>query len=396
MARVARLASVLALAFGLTGPTLSAQEAPLSGKWALNRELSQLSREVGFSADWMTTGGAGGGAPGGGGGRGGAPGGQSGGSSNRTGFPVIRVSREDSMRNTQLTAEVREPAARVTIAETANEITITPDKGSPRTFHPNGREEVVQLDGVTVATTTALEAGRLVVRYKVDPQHELRYTYSRVASPPQLVVEVQFVQRGGGDTVKRVYEPASETDTAQAAPAPAAPQTTPPASGQPASQAPADRGAPPPAAPGATQNFDRQPEAQFKGLTALGVVVEGLGSQATKCGLRQEAIESAMMKQLSGAGFKVSVNQDEDTYLYVNVMTATMGDGNCLSRYDAYLYSHTTAGLSYHPTPVLVEVSLMHKGSLAVGAPTAHAGSVMQGLQDIVAQFATRIRDANK
>ena len=392
MARVARLASLLALALGLTGPTLSAQEAPLSGKWVLNRELSQLSREVGFSADWMTTGGAGGGAPGGGGG---APGGQPG-ASNRTGFPVLRVSREDSMRNTQLTAEAREPAARLTIAETATEITITPDKGSPRTFHPNGREEVVQLDGVTAATTSALEAGRLVVRYKVDQQHELRYTYSRVASPPQLVVEVQFVQRGGGDTVKRVYEPASETDTAQAAPAPAAPQTTPPASGQPASQAPADRGAPPPAAPGATQNFDRQPEAQFKGLTALGVVVEGLGSQATKCGLRQEAIESAMMKQLSGAGFKVSVNQDEDTYLYVNVMTATMGDGNCLSRYDAYLYSHTTAGLSYHPTPVLVEVSLMHKGSLAVGAPTAHAGSVMQGLQDIVAQFATRIRDANK
>ena len=388
MARVARLASVLALAFGLTGPTLSAQEAPLSGKWALNRELSQLSREVGFSADWMTTGGAGGGAPGGGGGRGGAPGGQSGGSSNRTGFPVIRVSREDSMRNTQLTAEVREPAARVTIAETANEITITPDKGSPRTFHPNGREEVVQLDGVTVATTTALEAGRLVVRYKVDPQHELRYTYSRVASPPQLVVEVQFVQRGGGDTVKRVYEPASETEPA--------PATTSSASAPAASQAPAERGAPTSASPGAPQNFDRQPEAQFKGLTALGVVVEGLGSQATKCGLRQEAIESAMMKQLSGAGFKVSVNQDEDTYLYVNVMTATMGDGNCLSRYDAYLYSHTTAGLSYHPTPVLVEVSLMHKGSLAVGAPTAHAGSVMQGLQDIVAQFATRIRDANK
>ena len=333
-------------------PAVEAQEAAaLAGKWALNPELSQLSREVGFSADWMTTGGAGGGAPGGGGGgggRGGAPGGQSGGGSNRSGFPVLRVSREDSMRNTLLTAEVREPAARVTIAETANEITITPDKGSPRTFHPNGREEVVQLDGVTVATTSALEAGRLVVRYKVDQQHELRYTYSRVASPPQLVVEVQFVQRGGGDTVKRVYEPASETDTAPVASAPATSQTTPPASGQPASQAPTDRGAP--------QNFDRQPEAQFKGLTALGVVVEGLGSQATKCGLRQEAIESAMMKQLSGAGFKVSVNQDEDTYLYVNVMTATMGDGNCLSRYDAYVYSHTTAGLSYHPTPVLVEV----------------------------------------
>jgi hypothetical protein len=52
--------------------------------------------------------------------------------------------------------------------------------------------------------------------------------------------------------------------------------------------------------------------------------------------------------------------------------------------------------LSYHSTPVLVEVSLLHKGSLAVGAPTAHTDSVMRGLQDIVGQFTTRIRDANK
>ena len=75
---------------------------------------------------------------------------------------------------------------------------------------------------------------------------------------------------------------------------------------------------------------------------------------------------------------------------------ATLGDGTCLSRYDGYLYSHTTAALSYHSTPVLVEVSLMHKGSLAVGAAPAHTESVMRGLQDIVGQFATRIRDANK
>ena len=131
-------------------------------------------------------------------------------------------------------------------------------------------------------------------------------------------------------------------------------------------------------------------------MTALGVVVEGLGTQATRCGLRQDAIESAMMKQLSGAGFKVSLNADEDTYLYVSVMTATLENGSCLSRYDAYLYTHTTAALSYQPTPVLVDVSLMHKGSLAAGAPAAHAESVMRGLQDIVGQFATRIRDANK
>jgi hypothetical protein len=45
---------------------------------------------------------------------------------------------------------------------------------------------------------------------------------------------------------------------------------------------------------------------------------------------------------------------------------------------------------------VLVEVSLMHKGSLAAGASAAHAESVMRGLQDYVGQFTTRIRDANR
>jgi hypothetical protein len=333
----------------------------------------------------MAGGGTGGDA---GGGR--APGGAPGGGG-RTAFPVLRVSREDSMRNTQLVAEVREPAAMLTIAETASEVSLSAGAASPRVLHPNGREELVQLDGVSVATTTTRDAGRLVVRYKVDAEHELRYTYSRVASPPQLVIEVQFVQRGGGDTVRRVYEPARETETTPPTPAPGQPA----AQGQPA-PAPVDRGAPASPDRGATQDYDRRPEAQFRGLTALGVVVESLGSQAIKCGLRQDAIESAMMKQLSGAGFKVSLNSDEDTYLYVNVMTATLGDGTCLSRYDAYLYSHTTAALSYHSTPVLVEVSLLHKGSLAVGAPTAHTESVMRGLQDIVGQFTTRIRDANK
>jgi hypothetical protein len=375
-------AAVLAVVLGLgaTRPDVTvAQEAPaLSGRWALNRELSQFPREIGFTADWMTSGGGDRTAAGGGRQPGGAPDG------GRTSFPLLRVSREDSMRNTLLTGEVREPSARLTITETTTEVVITPEKGSPRLLHPNGKEEVLQIEGVSVATTAARDAGRLVVRYKVDQQHELRYTYSRVASPPQLVVDVQFVQRGGGDTVRRVYEPDHQTETSPAAP------------GQAAAPAPDERGALASGNRGAAQDYDRRTEAQFKGLTALGVVVEELGTQATKCGLRRDAIESAMMKQLSGAGFKVSLNSDEDTYLYVNVMTATLGDGTCLSRYDAYLYTHTTAGLSYHPAPVLVDVSLMHKGSLAAAGATAHAESVMRGLQDIVGQFATRIREANK
>lgn len=375
--------SVVLLVAGLSGLSVapSAQDAPgVAGRWTLNRELSQFPREVGFSADWM-------------GGDLSAGAASPGGSSPRSAFPVLRISREDSLRNSLLTAEVRDPAARLTIADTGGEVIITPDGGTARTLHPTGREEAVPLDGVTVTTTTTREAGTLVVRYKVDAQHELRYTYSRTATPPQLVVDVQFVERGKGDTVRRVYEPAPEPTTE---PAPRAPGQASVPAGQAAAPAPDNRGVPASGPRGGTLDYDRRPGAQLMGLTALGVVVEELGSQATKCGLRREAIQSAVTKELTGAGFKVAVNADEDTYLYVSVMTATLENGMCLSRYDAYLYTHTTAGLSYHPAPVLVDVSLMHKGSLAIGAPAAHAELLMRGLQEIVGQFATRIRDANK
>ncbi|MCC7243425.1 MAG: hypothetical protein IT180_15985, partial [Acidobacteria bacterium] len=114
---------VLALGPSVARPGVAAaQEAPaLAGRWVLNRELSQFPREVGFSADWMTSSGAGGDTTAGGGGRppGGAPGG-----SGRTSFPVSRISREDSMRNTLLTSEVREPSVHLAITETATDVVI--------------------------------------------------------------------------------------------------------------------------------------------------------------------------------------------------------------------------------------------------------------------------------
>ena len=376
---------ILPMAVGTVHPTVaSAQDtASLAGRWALNRELSQFPREAGFNADWLAHSNSSGESTPTPGSQGGAPSG-----GNRTSFPVSRVSREDSMRISLLTNEARDPAAVLVITETATEVVMTPDKGVARTFHPTGREEALPLGEVTAIASSTREGGRLIVRYKANPGQELRYTYSRVASPPQLVVEVQFLDRGKGEIIKRVYEP----ERPAAPPAPAPGQAAMPAA------APASRPAGMPASGerGATQDYDRQPEAQFKGLTTLGVVVEGLGTQAVACGLRQEAIESAVVKQLSGAGLKVALNADEDTYLYVNVMTATLGNGMCISRYDATMYTHTTAALAYHPTPVLVEVSLMHKGSLAAGASAAHAESVMRGLQEYVGQFTTRIRDANK
>lgn len=142
--------------------------------------------------------------------------------------------------------------------------------------------------------------------------------------------------------------------------------------------------------------LEQSSDSLLKGLTRLGVVVEGLSTQAAACGLSQDAIESAVSKRLADAGLKVALNSDEDTYVYVNVQTATIPSGLCVSRYDAFLYTHTTAKLSYQQVPVLVEVSLLHKGGLAGGAPTAHGDAVRKGVLEYVDQFATRIHDANR
>ena len=347
---------VVALVVGIPRPaSVWAQGAAnFGGRWTLNRGLSQFPREIGFNAGFLSPG-----------------------VGNRA-FTPPRESQEDAARIQQLTADVRNPSAHLTIFETPSTVIVTDDNGKMRTFHLNGRQEQIQLDSVPVDVIATREAGRLIVVYKVESGRELRYTYSRVGSPAQLVVDVQFVERGGGDQVKRVYEPASATDTlAPVTPAPSAATAT-PSSGVPA------------------QTFNQQPGAEFKGLTTLGLVLEDLSPQAAACGLSQGTIETAVSKRLTDAGFRVIRNSDEDTYVYVNIITTTPSAGLCVSRYDVFVYTHTTARLSYQPTPVLVQVSLLHRGGLTGGAPAAHADGVLRGVQEYVDQFATRIRDANK
>jgi hypothetical protein len=375
---------VLAAVAGILGSGRSwAQDnTDLTGQWTLNRGQSQFPREIGFNPDWASPRSTGSDtSTGGGRGRRGSGGGGTPGA-----FPASRETPDDLQRVSQLTDEVRAPAARLTIVDTPSAVTITDDRERSRTFHPSGKEELLQLDGVPVAVTARRESGRLVILYKVEQGRELRYSFSRTGSPSRLVVDVQLVGRGGGDKVQRVYEPGSATE--QAAP------TAPPAPTVP----PAPAAAPAPAQPdlSAAQTFNQQPGAELKGLRKLGSVVEDLSPQARACGLNQNDLETSVSKRLSDAGFTVRRNSDEDSYVYVDIITTNLSTGLCVSRYDVFLYTHTTAKLSYQQAPVLVEVSLLHKGGIAGGAPAAHADSVLRGVMEYLDQFTMRIRDANK
>jgi hypothetical protein len=99
---------------------------------------------------------------------------------------------------------------------------------------------------------------------------------------------------------------------------------------------------------------------------------------------------------MKAGGFSVRPNSDDDTYVYVNIMTTSLSNGTCISRYDAFLYTHATANLSYRDVPVLVQVSLMHRGGIATTAPMSHAQTVTRGLEGYADLFVGQIRDANK
>jgi hypothetical protein len=288
-------------------------------------------------------------------------------------------------------------------------VTITDDRGRARIFHPGAREDILQLEDVPVAAVTRWDAGRLVILYKVEEGRELRYTLSSAADPEQLVVDVKFIEHGDGDAVRRVYTPAGPGESMTVAASPSStsptspiPPVPPPAplekipSAAASAVGPGRATAPAPADVAPPIPGPQQPDAELKGLSKLGVVVEGLGKESSSCGLSQGAIETAVSKILSDAGLTVIRNSDEDSYVYVNVNTVHLSTGFCVSRYDTFLYTHTMAKLSYQSTPVLVQVSLLHDGGIAGGAPAAHTDGVLKGVKAYVDQMVTRIAGANR
>jgi hypothetical protein len=377
-----------AAALWLQGPatmTAGAQaDSPLSGAWVLDRDVSQFPREVGFGADFLPLGRGDTDNSSGGGGRGRRGGGGGGG---RTQMPALKPQGEsfdDAQRRQVLTDEVRTPPARLTVVDTTDTVTITDDKGGVRTLHPDGRAETLSIGGASILTVAHREAEKLIVLYAVADLRQIRYTYSRPAGTASLAVDVEFLERSKpGDTVRRVYNTTGadgrrvSTVTANSGSG----STTP-------GDAPGKAGAPPSAMPRAGS--------EFTGLLRLGVVVEELSSQAQGCGLTKAALEGATSKPFTDAGLKVSRNSDEDTYVYVSLMTSTMPTGMCITRFDWSIYSTTDATLSYQRTPLLAQVLLAHKGGLTGSLPATHPADVMRGLSDGLTQIAGIIRDANK
>lgn len=298
---------------------------------------------------------------------------------------------DDARRRQVLTGEVRTPPKRLTITDASDQVTLTDENGRSRTFHPDGRSDVLKIDGVDVLTTARREAGALIVLYAVADLRQIRYRYARSADKT-LKVDVQFLERGQGDSVSIAYK-SEDGSPARAANGSAVPAASLPGSPSSAAAPPSasSTGANSPAAARAPR-----PGNEYSGLRELGVVIEPLGAQATACGLREDALRNAVMTPFRDAGVKVAVNSDEDTYVFVTVAASRLPNGTCVSRFDWSIYSLTQATLSHQSTPTLAQVELTHKRGLLVGTPDTLAAGLLASLGDGLREVAGLIRAANR
>lgn len=362
--------AVLAWCLGGVVAAQVPQAGLLSGTWTLDRDASEFPREIGFNADFVPAARPDSAGPGGGRGRRGLGG---------AAMPALRPQGESydaAQRRQVLTDEVRLPPTRLTIVDTPDAITITDQQGNSRTFHPDGRAESLQIGNASVLTTVRREGNAVIVLYSVADLRQIRSTYSREPGSSTLMIDTQFLERASGDSVRRIYKPADVS------PAPALENVS-----RAGAVGPAD-GRARPTAP--------RPASEFTGLTRLGVVVEEPSLQAVNCGVTRALLEQAVSKPFTEIGLKVSTNSDEDTYVHVTVMTSTMPNGMCISRYDWSIYSMTEATLSHQRTPVLAQVLLAHKGGLTGSLPATHGADIVRGMDEGLSQVAVLIRDANQ
>jgi len=104
-----------------------------------------------------------------------------------------------------LIAELRDGSPALTISHADPVLTVTDARDRTRVFETNGQSNPHQLGPATVVSTTRWDGDRLVTDYDVGAGRRIRIVYSLVLPARQLVEQVTLP---GGQTIRRVYDPA--------------------------------------------------------------------------------------------------------------------------------------------------------------------------------------------
>lgn len=133
----------------------------------------------------------------GGGGRGGSGGGA--------------PNQEDMQRMRDVMRELMQPAARLTIVQHDDTVSVTDDQGRVRKFVANGKQEKHQLEAATLETKARWKDGALVIEWQTGRGPTLVRSYRIDPAANQLVIETAMKggrSQGSGDRppITHVYD----------------------------------------------------------------------------------------------------------------------------------------------------------------------------------------------
>jgi hypothetical protein len=183
------------------GGTRAAADKPISlaGRWALDRDHSEMPAEIGFDIAVEGVGQSPENAAAGGGrtraGRTGSAG------------PIaIAHEGEQTLKIlNDVTDEAKHPWPIVVITQTADLVTLSDGDTQSRPFHPGKDDEQRLVDG-GIGTRSKWEKGTFIVDYQIEKDRIVRYTYARTSETGPLEVTVSFLDHGHGSHFKRVYQ----------------------------------------------------------------------------------------------------------------------------------------------------------------------------------------------
>lgn len=189
-----------------------AAKPALGGIWQLNRDLSSAPGGMGGDGAGAAPGGGRRGGPGGGGmgrpgGMGGGRGGMGGGGGR--GGPGGDERAEEMQRMREVMRELLQPAARLTIVQHDETVSLTDDQGRVRKFATTGKSEKHQLNAATLETTSRWAQGALVTEWKTGRGPTVVRTLRVDPAVQRLTIETTMKgSRGGGvrPPIKHVYD----------------------------------------------------------------------------------------------------------------------------------------------------------------------------------------------
>jgi hypothetical protein len=209
---------VIAAAFSLAMPSVRSPRAAaivafqpaaaLAGTWELNRELTDRPEQVAASirADLgpapseqrfgdMTSGRSG-------------RGGRRGGAEPRSGSRD-QTSRQEQEQIDALSARLRYPPTRLTIAQSGSSITLSDPQSEPRTIDPSGKKTTTTIGGASIDVTARYEGPQLIVTEDLGKGQTMTWSYSVLPATKQLLVRVTIARgplQTGPFEIKYVYD----------------------------------------------------------------------------------------------------------------------------------------------------------------------------------------------